>query len=325
MKKKAKRKKAPPDPGPTMAQTAAYVGALQEYMNGQYHKDMLDLMKWPGAAQIHDEVTLPVDFETYATHTTNIQNLPKVMTYAEAYGMSAYKKSKMLDEYERLPYPGLSTMRRVVLDLCHTGFGLSAEIVDKRGELLAIAPPEGNVHRVAGAVVARKPLGLAVEQLLKLGTRFDLIVCELPAGLTTPTVGFFPAPRAPLAKSGRRLILPGMPAAPKPSTRLPMFLAVWRAMLALLAEDGEALLRVPRVSFADMPPDEPGPEKVWWVQHRGAESDLYVRNDFTNGANADRTTLPPSAADRCDRLRHPRGKSWTPAQTHNFKTALLPP
>ena len=75
-----------------------------------------------------------------------------------------------------LSYPGLTSLRRVVLDLSFRGYGLSSEIVDTHGELLGIAEPDAKFDPVPGAIVVRQHLGNAVQKLLADGARFDLIV-----------------------------------------------------------------------------------------------------------------------------------------------------
>ena len=73
----------------------------------------------------------------------------------------------------------MSALRRVVLDLNFNGYGLSAQIVAKGGELLAIADPVAKYIIVPGTDEVRMPLGLAVEKLVAAGAKFDLIVCDI--------------------------------------------------------------------------------------------------------------------------------------------------
>jgi len=224
-----------------------------------------------------------------------------------------------------LPYPGITRERRVVLDLSFRGYGTSADIVDPKGELLAIADPDAKYDPVPGAIVVRAPLGVAVQKLLLAGARFDLIVCDVPPGSTTPAVGIFAPAAPPLARSGRKLILPGVVKAKPVESRIGLAQAVWQATQSLLSVEGEALLRVPK--HEDLAPGGNSMlENVWWAHWLEASDSvsLYVQR----GCGATGVGVYRAAPREQDRLRHTNAffatsVRWTPGQRELFCKTLL--
>jgi hypothetical protein len=222
---------------------------------------------------------------------------------------------------DKTRFPGLPGNRRVVLDLAYAGFGRSAEIVDKKGELLAILAPGGlRYDAVPGAVVASHPLGLAVQKLAAENAKFDLIVAETDRDATTPAVGIFAPAAPPLARTGRRLVTDAV-AAPKPAPKsIDLTLAVWRAAQRLLSEQGEAFLQMHVFSLNHMlQMKEPGLDRVWWAHVDRELAQLYVRNDYR---------WPPTAFSRTAPDRYSRDGlldnvlEWTPGQRRVFERAL---
>jgi hypothetical protein len=125
--------------------------------------------------------------------------------------------------------------QRVVLDLTFTGYGLSAELVARDGELLGIASPGKVFDPVIGACVVHKHLGTAVDRLLDVGARFDCIVAEVGEGFT-PAVGVF---TPPLRLGLPRRLLETMPT---PQEQISYGEAIWRAAHLLLSGIGVAIL-----------------------------------------------------------------------------------
>jgi hypothetical protein len=219
---------------------------------------------------------------------------------------------------------GLTKERRVVLDLAFCGYGLSSEIVSRGGELLGIADPAAKFDPVPGARVARVELGIGLERLLKAGARFDLIVCDIPPGSQCAAVGAFAPPPA-LYAPGVRRILGCTPPAPKPPARVGLAVSVFTAIQALLADNGEALVRVPVADCGAINSDSKLLKSVWWAHRHGSVSDAYLRR-----AKKIRTVLigpinrEPNATDRCNMFGPESGRPWTPGQMQIFKETLLP-
>lgn len=211
-------------------------------------------------------------------------------------------------------YPGLTAERRVVLDLTFRGYGLSSEIVNTQSELLAIADPAARFDPVPGAVVARVELGIGLAKLIKAGARFDLIVCDLPPDSQCAAVGAFSPHPAPLATSGRR-ILGCAPPAPKPALSTGLAPAAWTAINALLADRGEALVRMHGADFWGAA----HPKHVWWRHEQESHVDLYLKRG-ARALDVRRSLRAPGAADRYNACGP---EVWTPGQRQSFKETLL--
>lgn len=218
-------------------------------------------------------------------------------------------------------YPGLTTVRRVVLDLAFAGYGLSSQIVGRGGELLGIADPAAKFDPVPGAVVARIELGQA--KLAAGGSRFDLIVADIPQGATCAAVGEF-APPPKLSPPGTRRILGTTPTAPKPPpARTRLEVAVWHATHILLSERGEALLRMHVTAVnALFKVKAPGLRRLWWGHLDGEYVYLYLRADFDSKGSAHSPfyQAAPTALNRNYKLRDCSTKTdWTSGQLSTFQ------
>jgi hypothetical protein len=220
-----------------------------------------------------------------------------------------------------LCYPGLTAERRVVLDLAFCGYGLSSQIVSRTGELLGIADPATKFDPVPGAIVARVELGVGLARLVAGGGRFDLIVADIPRGATCAAVGVF-APPPRLMPPGARRILGCAPPAPKPPAQMSLALAVWRAMLALLSDHGEALVRLHESDVEAI--NGPGESRkgTWWSHRQGGYATAYVSKRTA------RKRLPvgpaptaPNAADR-SAVFGPEFQVWTTGQRASFQQLL---
>lgn len=224
-------------------------------------------------------------------------------------------------------YPGLTTQRRVVLDLCFHGYGLSCQIMKQGGELLGIADPTSRYDKLPGATVARLPLGLALDKLQTEAARFDLIVCDVPSGATTPRVGAFAPTPAPLATSGRKLILPGKVIKHPPVMHsIDLALAVGRATELLLSDNGEALIQMHAVSFNNLcKMKEPVLSRVWWVHITRERATLYLAKHHTSTLSiTDRLHAHAPEENKIHPFwsSGPTGTTWTPAQKYTFEKLL---
>ena len=219
---------------------------------------------------------------------------------------------------------GLTKERRVVLDLAFCGYGLSSEIVGRGGELLGIADPAAKFDPVPGARVARIDLGIGLERLLKAGARFDLIVCDIPPGSQCAAVGAFALPPE-LRPPGVRRILGCTPPAPKPPARVGLAVSVFTAIQALLADRGEALVRVPVVDCDALNSDPKHLKYVWWAYRHGSVSDAYLRRaKKIRKVSIGPENREPNATDRCNMFGPESARPWTPGQMQIFKETLLP-
>lgn len=218
-------------------------------------------------------------------------------------------------------YPGLTPERRVVLDLAFAGYGLSSQIVSRSGELLGIADPAAKFDPVPGATVARVELGLGLAKLVAGGARFDLIVADIPRGATCAAVGVF-APPPRLMPPGARRILGCAPAVPKTPAQMSLALAVWRAMLALLSEHGEALMRFHESDVEAI--NAPGESRkgTWWSHRQGGYATVYVgKRPVPRKGVVSPVARDPNASDRRARFG-PEFQMWTAGQRNTFKHLL---
>lgn len=221
-----------------------------------------------------------------------------------------------------LAFPGLTENRRVVLDLTFRGFGTSSQVVDPKGELLAIADPTSKYDPVPGAIVATVDLGIGLQKLSNAGARFDLIVCDLvPGGTCAPVGAFAPLP-LPLATHGRRLILPGVRCVKPAICRLPLYKAIAHGVKALLSSGGEALLRMHVLDYNRLLKEIPTiGGNIWWTAIDGS----YNVNVYVAGGGHNTGGIPhrrePSRIDRT--VLHGYLQDWTKGQRAAFEAALL--
>ena len=218
---------------------------------------------------------------------------------------------------------GLTLERRVVLDLTFRGYGLSSEIVGRGGELLGIADPAAKFDPVPGARVARVELGTGLERLLKAGARFDLIVCDIPPDSQCAAVGAFALPPV-LNAPGVRRILGCTPPAPKPPARVGLAVSVFTAIQALLADPGEALVRVPVADCDAINLRANLLKSVWWSHRHGSVSDAYLRRaKKIRKVGVRPHDRAPDATDRCNMFGPESARPWTPGQMQIFEKTLL--
>ena len=216
---------------------------------------------------------------------------------------------------------GVTLERRVVLDLTFRGYGLSSEIVGRGGELLGIADPAAKFDPVPGARVARVELGIGLERLLKAGARFDLIVCDIPPDSQCAAVGAFALPPE-LNAPGVRRILGCTPPAPKPPARVGLAVSVFTAIQALLADQGEALVRVPVADCDAINLRADLLKSVWWSHRHGSVSDAYLHRGLRTRPAGGPHDRAPDATDRSKRFGPESARPWTPGQMQIFKETL---
>ena len=183
--------------------------------------------------------------------------------------------------------------------------------------------PYGPPGELRGARVARVDLGIGLERLLKAGARFDLIVCDIPQGSQCAAVGAFAPPPA-LYAPGVRRILGCTPPAPKPPARVGLAVSVFTAIQALLADNGEALVRVPVADCDAINSDSKLLKYVWWSYRHGSVADGYLRRaKKIRKVSVRPDNREPNATDRRNMFGPESGRPWTPGQMQIFKETLL--
>ena len=222
------------------------------------------------------------------------------------------------------PFPGLARNRRVVLDLTFRGYGISGEIVDKDGELLGIVDPRTpRFDPVPGAVVVMMDLGVALKKLTDKNRKYDLIVADIPPDSQCPAVGAFAPPRAPQARTGRKLLLANTVAREVPIVSVDLAKSVLDATERLMSDSGEALLRMHAIAFNKFcKSNHPLLKHVWFAHVRNnlASIDVYAARSHVSENRTCRSHAP-EWGDRAGALP-PALLQWTSGQRIGFGDAL---
>ena len=120
-----------------------------------------------------------------------------------------------------------------------------------------------------------------------------------------------------------RRILGCTPPAPKPPARVGLAVSVFTAIQALLADRGEALVRVP---VADCDPINLRADllkSVWWSHRHGSVSDAYLHRGLRTRPAGGPHDRAPDATDRLHLFGPESARPWTPGQMQIFKETLL--